>query len=346
MRTKTAVVDRTGNHQENLDHWAKNLGTAKLRRKLFDLIYGRGSRPRSRRQLMAQAKIKESDKQQVQNELEYLFRKDLIDRMENDESVKDGSRYLYFKDEHVRAHKERIVKLADNPKIRKAMPTKRRPAVSEKLVIQRTIVTKRELKKRRPVGVLYLMANPIKRHALRLDVEVSRVLEEIRRSRFRDNIELHQSPAANVQAIIRGLNDHEPRILHFSGHGNSSGIAMDTGEVRRAKTQLVNFDLLAKALQATDSPPDVVVLNACNSSGGRAALLTAVKAIVVMQDSISENAAVAFAVNFYGAIASGMSVQAAFDQGCVAIQVVSLGETTIPTLVMGAGVDARKLKLA
>ncbi|WP_298280539.1 CHAT domain-containing protein [uncultured Bradyrhizobium sp.] len=346
MRNKTAVVDRTGNHQENLDHWAKNLGTAKLRRTLFNLIYGRGTRPRSRRQLMAQAGINEAAKQLVQNQLEYLYRKDLIERMENDGSVKDGSRYLYLKDEHVRANKDRIVTLADNPKIRKAMPTKRRPAGgTQRLVIQRMIVTKQDLKRRNTLGVLYLMSNPIKKHALRVDLEVSRVAEEIRGSKYRDNIELHQSPAANLQAILRGLNDHRPRIVHFSGHGNTGGIAMDARDGKMSKTQFVNFDLLGKALQATDSPPEVVVLNACQSAGGRAALLKSAKAIVVMQDSISDNAAVAFAVNFYGAIASGQSVQAAFDQGCVATEVVSLSEASTPTLQTASGVDPKKLKL-
>jgi hypothetical protein len=77
------------------------------------------------------------------------------------------------------------------------------------------------------------MANSIRKHHLRVDAEVSKVSEEIRRSQYRDNITLHQSPAANLNAIIRGLNDHRPRIVHFSGHGNAGGLATDDGGVRR-----------------------------------------------------------------------------------------------------------------
>jgi CHAT domain-containing protein len=194
--------------------------------------------------------------------------------------------------------------------------------------------------------VLYLMANPVRRHSLRVDAEVSKVTEEIRRSQYRDNIALHQSPAANLDAIIRGLNDHRPRIVHFSGHGNSRGLSTDDGGVKRVKTQFVTFNLLGKAFAATDKPPEVVVLNACESAGARQALLGTAKAIIVMKDSVSDIAAVAFATKFYGAIASGQPLQAAFDQGCVAVEAVSLDEASTPSLICANGVNAKKLYLA
>ena len=189
------------------------------------------------------------------------------------------------------------------------------------------------------------MANPIRRHRLRVDAEVSKVNEEVRRSQFRDNITLHQSPAADFDDILHGLNDHSPRIVHFSGHGNTDGLAIDGGGIKRVKTQFVTFDLLGRALAATDNPPDVVVLNACQSAGARKAFLGTAKAIVVMQDSITDIAAVAFATKFYGAIASGQSLQSAFDQGCAAIESVSLDEASTPALIAAAGVNAKKFVL-
>jgi hypothetical protein len=336
---KTAVINPTGDHDDNIVRWAKNLGTSKIRRKLFNAIYGRVSRPRSRKQLAADAGVK--DDQQAQNEVEYLYRKHLIDRKDNEGVVNDGSRYLYFKDESVRAHKDEIIRAADNKKLRDSIPTKRNP-----IVRTTTIVVKRPLKKRERLDVLYLMSNPTKKHVLSLDKEVKAVKAEITRSRFRDNIALHQSEAADFKDILNGLNDHGPRVVHFSGHGNAVGLAMDGGTVRRGKTNFVTFDLLGKAFAATDTPPDVVVLNACKSAGARKALLGTAKAIIVMEDSVSDTAAVAFATQFYGAIASGQSLQAAFDQGCVAVEVVSLGEASTPSLVTASGVNAKKLYLA
>jgi hypothetical protein len=343
MTTKTAVINRTGDHEDNIVRWAKNLGTAKLRRALFNEIYGRISRPRSKNQLAADAGVKNG--QQVQNELEYLYRKDLIERMDNEDFAKDRARYLYFKDESVRAHKDAIIRAADNKNLRDSIPTKRAPKLNGKTVY-RTVIARAALKKRKHIDVLYLMANPIKRHSLRVDAEVKAVNAEVRRSKFRDNITVHQSPAANFDDILHGLNDHSPRIVHFSGHGNTGGLAMDGGGTKRVRTKFVTFDLLGKALAATDNPPDVIVLNACQSAGARKALLGTAKALIVMKDSVTDTAAVAFATKFYGAIASGLSLQAAFDQGCVAVEAISLVEADTPALMTANGVNAKKLVLA
>jgi hypothetical protein len=342
MTTKTAVINPTGDHEENIQRWAKNLGTSKLRRALFNEIYGRISRPRSKNQLAEDAGVKND--QQVQNELEYLYRKDLIERMDNEDFARDRARYLYLKDERVRAHKEAIIRAADNKGLRDSIPTKRAPKLNGKTV-HRTVITRTVLKKCKHVDVLYLMANPIRKHSLRVDAEVKAVNVEIKRSKFRDNISLHQSPAADFDDILHGLNDHSPRIVHFSGHGNAGGVAMDGGGMKRVKTKFVTFAMLGKAFSATDTPPEVVVLNACQSAGARQALLGTAKAVIVMQDTVSDIAAVAFATKFYGAIASGQSLQAAFDQGRVAVEAVSLDEASTPTLITANGVNAKKLYL-
>jgi hypothetical protein len=65
-----------------------------------------------------------------------------------------------------------------------------------------------------------------------------------------------------------------------------------------------------------------------------------------MEKAVTDTAAVAFAVQFYGAIASGQSLQAAFDQGRVAVEFVSMGEASIPSLDTASGVNAKKLYLA
>lgn len=340
---KVTTINPTGDHEDNIVRWAKNLGTAKLRRKLFNAIYGRISRPRSRQQVAADAQVK--DDQQAQNELEYLYRKHLIDRIPNDGGGR--SRFLYLKDENVRAHKDEIIRAADNKKLRDSIPTKRNPVVrGVTIVVKRQNVTRGELKKRKRLDVLYLMSNPTKKHALSLDKEVKAVKGEIARSKFRDNIALHQSEAADFKDILDGLNDHSPRVVHFSGHGNFDGLAMDAGTIKRSKTKFVTFELLGKVLQATDNPPDVIVLNACKSTGARKALLGSAKALIVMEDVVTDTAAVAFARQFYGAIASGQSLQTAFDQGRVAIEFVSWGEASTPSLVTASGVNARNLILA
>lgn len=259
--------------------------------------------------------------------------------------MNDGSRYLYIRDEYVRAHKDRIIKLADNRKLRDQIATKRRPVVRGGSVITKVIVTRQALKKRKPLDVLYLTANPSKKYALRVEAEVRQVQEAVRASKLRDNIALHYRPAADLDSIINGLNDHNPGIVHFSGHGYAGGLSVDHALVKRRRAKIITFDLLAKALVATDTPPSVIVLNACQSAGARKAFLPPAKAIVVMRDSISDLAATAFANKFYAAIASGQSLQSAFNQGKVAVEAVSINEADTPDLICAKGVNPTKIVL-
>jgi hypothetical protein len=344
-RIRTSVVDMSGNHEENIQRWAKDLGTAKTRRKLFNEVYGRVSKPRSKKQLMEAAAIPAKDAQQAQNEIEHLANKHLIERIDNDGSVGDGSRYLYRKDPNVRHLKDRIIRAADDRGFANSIPTKRNPIVRG-ASIGRVVVTRQALKKKKPLDVLYLMANPDEDNALRVDIEMRQVLEAVRGSRLRDNVNIHQSPAADLNSIINGLNDHRPRIVHFSGHGYSGGVAVDHPHVQRPRRKVVTFDLLGKAFASVDSPPDVVVLNACESAGARKALLPSAKALIVMNDSISDMAATAFAAKFYAAIASGQSLKSAFKQGLLAIEATSINEVNIPELVAAKDVDPAKLILA
>jgi hypothetical protein len=173
---RTSVVDLSGNHEESILQWAKHLGTAKIRRKLFDAVYGRGEKPRSKKQLMRAAGIKETDAQQAQNELDHLSKHHLIIRVENDGSVKDRSRYLYKKDLGVRANRSKIVRYAENPRAASTVPTKRRPLMPPVRSVQMRI-TRQVLRKKKRLNVLYLTANPDETIPLRVDAEMRQVQE-------------------------------------------------------------------------------------------------------------------------------------------------------------------------
>jgi hypothetical protein len=343
MATRTSIVNISGDHEETLTQLAKHLGTNKLRRKVFNAVYGRGAKPRSARQIMDAAKIPTRDVQQVQNALDHLAKHHLIVRVDNDGFVKDKSRNLYQKDPSVRANRPKIIKFADNRKAAEKVPTKRRPQLREILSIR--TVTRQALRKKKRLNVLYLTANPDRAHSLRVDAEVRQVQDAIRGSAYRDNISLEYRPAADLDSLIEGLNDYRPRVVHFSGHGYEGGIAVDSTKVGKRRVKTVSFELLAKALSATDAPPEIIVLNACKSAGARKAFLPPAKMIVVMRDSVSDLAATAFAAKFYAAVAAGQSVKSAFKQGKVAVEMVSLNEVDTPDLLVASGVDPAKFVL-
>jgi hypothetical protein len=341
VQARTAVVDWSGNYEENCIQLGRHLGKSKIRRRLFDAIYGRGSKSRSKKEWMKATGLGLAYSQQAQNELDYLARYGLIVRDDNNGTVKDRSRYVYSKEPNVRAHRKDIVKFADKPALAKKVATKRNPAAKIQSV---QTVTRSALRQRKHLDVLYTTASPDAKSPLRVDAEMHQVQDSVRGSKFRDSITVHYRPAATLKSIMNGLNDLEPSVVHFSGHGNKGGVAVDNAKAR-PQAKLVPFDLLAKAVAAVDNPPQVIVLNSCHSAGAQKAFFPSARAIVAMGDTISDLAAIAFAVQFYGAISAGQSLKAAFAQGVVAIESVSLNEANTPKLILATGVDAAKIRL-
>jgi hypothetical protein len=64
-----------------------------------------------------------------------------------------------------------------------------------------------------------------------------------------------------------------------------------------------------------------------------------------MRNSVSDVAATAFAIKFYAALASGQSVRAAFEQGKVAVEAVSISEADTPELLHAPGIKPDKIVL-
>ncbi len=347
MAGRTAVYDVCGNFEETIERWAKSLGKDKKRRALFNAVYGRGEKAKSIYQIMEAAKIRRGDKQQAQNQLNRLFLDHLITRQDNAGSVNDGTRYLYGKVLEVRKNKPRIISLADNPLRAASIPTKRRPQGTMTVKKSGAGVNKRTLRKKKPLNVLYLTASPATELRLRVDEEVKQVQKAIRGSVYRDNISVEHRPAADYDSLLDGLNDFRPRIVHFSGHGNGDGLAIEGSGRKKGQGQSISFDFLAETFSSCDDPPDVLVLNACNSSGAKRKFFPTVKALVVMKKSIDDADAITFAKRFYAAIASGESIKSSVCQGKLAVEYSTLnngGDT--PELLWADGINPAKMILA
>jgi hypothetical protein len=195
-----------------------------------------------------------------------------------------------------------------------------------------------------PLRVLYLTANPkaIERTVkhldgtteeigvwLRVDYEVRQVKDMLKRTKYRDLVSIEHLPAATTMDLLEGLNEHRPHVVHFSGHADSLGLLMENDQGTTDGDDL-DFALLGRLLGATDEPPRLLVLNACESLAGADDLLQTVPTVIAMSDEINDASAVVFAARFYAAIASAQSVASALEQAKVAMVAAALEGSHLP----------------
>ncbi len=327
---------------------AKDLGRSKLRTTIFNLIYGRGRKPKSVSEIMDKLRLQPSERQLVLNEVNHLKKRRLVERQDIPRKGRGGTEPAYGKIDDIMALKVEILKHAVNRDARNKIPTKRRPQIAATVnptsrAEQRKYQAERTLRSK--LKILYLTATPESQAHLRTDAEARLVQEELRGSRYREDIDLIISPAADAKSILDGINDHRPTIVHFSGHGGGKEIWLDDGKVANSTGQSINFRSLADLLGATESPPTLLVLNACDTFDGAEVLLDAVKVVVAMSDSISDLGAATFAAQFYAAIASAQPISVALRQGKIRMKSAMLGDFNLPQMICRKEVDPKSLIL-
>jgi hypothetical protein len=201
----------------------------------------------------------------------------------------------------------------------------------------------RDMNSPEDMKVLFLGAAPIDQIRLALGKEVREIRRNLRESEAGRRFQFVEEWAVRPTELQALLLRHEPRIVHFSGHGGTSGELMFEGDDGRARPAPV---AAVARLFSLFSSVRCVVLNACYSEAQALAIREHIDCVVGMKSAIPDEAALAFSSSFYLGLGHGKSVQAAFDLGCNQIELAAAGGTELPTLLSRPGVDASKVKLA
>jgi hypothetical protein len=195
--------------------------------------------------------------------------------------------------------------------------------------------------------ILILAANPRSTERLRLDEEVKKIEQGLERSKRRDQFKLVVKWAVTDDDLRRALLDHQPEIVHFSGHGTGTGkggpgrdlvpagnddpgglaFEDDTGQV-----QLISGESLARLFELCSDHVRCVVMNACYSEVQANAIAGHIDFVVGMKKAIGDEAAIKFAVGFYDALGAGCDYEKSFKFGCSAIDLKGIPEYLTPVL--------------
>ncbi len=193
------------------------------------------------------------------------------------------------------------------------------------------------------VKVLFFAFNPKATVRLALDEEAREITQKIRSSEHRDALNFIQGWAVRPDDLLQTLNEHKPHIVHFSGHGNSTGEIILLDGNRQPKT--VNTAALQALFYTFKEQTRVVILNACYSKVQAEAITEVIDCVIGMNTKIGDEAAIVFAASFYRAIGFGCSIQDAFEQARVALMLEGISEEDTPELLCREQVNPKEIIL-
>jgi hypothetical protein len=193
------------------------------------------------------------------------------------------------------------------------------------------------------ITVLFMAANPLDQPQLRLDEEARAIAETIRKAEHRDAVSLVSCWAVRPLDVLQALNEHRPRIVHFSGHGSDHDEIVFQDNQGEAK--LVSKEALTQTMAAASGEIQLVFFNTCFSRNQAESLVQHVPATIGMRTSIGDDAARVFAAAFYSAIGFGLSVKRAFDQAKAALMLEGIPEEDTPELFVATDVQPEDLIL-
>ncbi len=178
--------------------------------------------------------------------------------------------------------------------------------------------------------ILFLSANPMESDRLRLDKEISLIEKQLQIARLRDSFELVQKWALSPTELQQALLDHEPDIVHFSGHGLIDGIVLE-GEDGKPKN--VSTTAIANIFKILAGNISCVVLNACYSKNQALAITEHVPFVIGMKKAMPDQAAISFSVGFYKGIGAGKTTETAFALGVNSIELEGTSGSELPELL-------------
>lgn len=193
------------------------------------------------------------------------------------------------------------------------------------------------------ITILFLASNPTDTTALCLGEEARNIYEKIRLSEHRDTIKFETRWAVRAGDVLQAINETNPTIIHFSGHGCETGeLVLQNPD---GTMKLVAPEAISQTIATVSDTVRLVLFNACYSETQAQQIIEHIDAAIGMSDSIGDEAACVFAAQFYSSIGFGLSVQQAFKQAIAALLLESINEEQTPVLVAQEDIDLNELYL-
>lgn len=188
------------------------------------------------------------------------------------------------------------------------------------------------------IKILYLAANPRDTSHLRVQEEARELQERIRLGARREDFEVILCPAVRPRDLLLGLQEVQPHVIHFSGHGDEDKQIVLQNEV--SKSRPVAPEDLAGLVELFKANLKVALMSCCYGRRQAEALNGVLDFTIGMDEPISDKGAVSFSATFYQVLASGGSVRQAFESARLLTRMEGRPVFQVSDLLVRAGAEA------
>ena len=137
--------------------------------------------------------------------------------------------------------------------------------------------------------------------------------------------------AVRIKDLQDGLLNYSPHFVHFSGHGNSEGIALLDNQTD--KTQIIQSEPLANLFKLFSNDVACVFLNSCFSHEQAKQIKKFIPNVIGMNKAVPDNTAIEFATVFYKGVGAGREIGFSFELAKNSIDLHNISGSDIPVLL-------------
>lgn len=192
------------------------------------------------------------------------------------------------------------------------------------------------------ITVLFMASNPdVDDMYLKLDEEARSIQKMIRKTEYRDSVKFETRWAARPLDILEAINELNPSVIHFSGHGTETDeLVLQNID---GSPKFVTKEAIVQTMMTSSDQIRLIFFNTCFSYGQAEAVVEHVEAAIGMNNPISDNAARIFSAQFYSALGFGKSVETAFEQAKSALMLEGILEEDTPELYTKDGIEPENI---
>jgi hypothetical protein len=190
------------------------------------------------------------------------------------------------------------------------------------------------------IKILFLAANPADTGRLNLSEEARDLAERVRAGTHREAFEIVHCLATRPRDLLRVLQEVQPHVIHFSGHGNDDRQIVLQDEAGNSRP--VEPQDLADLVGLFKNNLKLVLMSCCYGRPQAEALNWVLDFTIGMDEPISDEGAVSFSAAFYQVLASGGSIKQAFESARLLTRMEGRPVFNVSDLLVREGADMDK----